>query len=119
MKKKKAKAKTTKKVALLEEKPQCALTNLNNECKELVKNQISKLFDPERGLDNYNILYNLIYYIAQEAAFLHLPMGQVKHAMEKGSDEAIRNQLDWIAEKYNLVGQKEDFIPNPQTETIN
>ena len=119
MKKKKAKAKTTKKVALLEEKPQNALTNLNNECKELVKNQISKLFDPERGLDNYNILYNLIYYIAQEAAFLHLPMGKIKHAMEKGSDEALKNQLDWIAEEYNLVGQKEDFIPNPQTETIN
>ena len=119
MKKKKAKAKTTKKVALVEEKPQCALTNLNNECKEIVNNQISKLFNPERGLENYNILYNLIYYIVQEAAFLHLPIGQAKHAMEKASDEAIRNQLDWIAEKYNLIGQKEDFIPNPQTETIN
>ena len=119
MKKKKAKATKAKKVALVEEKPQCALTNFNNECKELVRNQISKLFDPERGLENYNILYNLIYYIAQEAAFLHLPMGQVKHAMEKGSDEALKNQLDWIAEKYNLVGQKEDFIPQPSTDTIN
>ena len=119
MKKKKAKATKAKKVALVEEKPQCALTNFNNECKELVRNQISKLFDPERGLENYNILYNLIYYITQEAAFMHLPMGQVKHAMEKGSDEALKNQLDWIANKYNLVGQKEDFIPQPLTNTIN
>ena len=48
MKKKKAKATKAKKVALVEEKPQCALTNFNNECKELVRNQISKLFDPAR-----------------------------------------------------------------------
>ena len=50
---------------------------------------------------------------------MHLPMGQVKHALEKGSDEALKNQLDWIAEKYNLVGQKEDFIPQPSTNAIN
>lgn len=119
MKKKKTKVTKTNKVAVIEEKPQSSLNNLNADCKDLVKNHITKLFNPERGLENYNILYNLIYYITQEAAFMHLPMGQVKHALEKGSDEALKNQLDWLADKYNLVGQKEDFIPEPLNGTIN
>lgn len=119
MKKKKAKTVKSKNVTVIEEQPTCELTNLNDHCKEIVKDHIAKLFNPERGLENYNILYNLIYYVTQEAAFMHLPIGQVKHALEKGSDEAIKNHLNWIADKYDLVGEKEDYIHQPSTGSIN
>lgn len=119
MRKKTKKAAKTLTVAPVDNDYKDLINELNLDCKEIVKNHIVKLFSPERGIENYNILYNLIYYISQEAAFMHMPMGQIKHALEKASDEAIKAQLDWLANKYNLVGEKEPQIPSPVSSAIN
>ena len=78
---------------------------------------IRQYFDPKRGLDNYTIFYNLVYYIVREAAFYYMPISMIKIGLENSSNEVLKHELNYIANKFGIIAEKADLLPDPETNT--
>lgn len=83
---------------------------LNEKCKEIIKDTIVPLFEDKNlnEVTNMQILYAFSFYLTQELAHSHMPINQIKHAINVGSTEAIQFYLDIIATKHSIIGKVEE-----------
>ena len=111
---------TTKKSTVVKNKSDLQ-KEMYQECKQLVNEELSTLFDNNKfGCDNYSVLYAISFYLAQHLTYMRMPIVQYMCALKKGSEEAIQDYLNLIAEDHSLIGVKKEKISEiPSNRVLN